>query len=125
MGESHVAIARNRHVEIAALALLATLAAAPAKARVVLETATLTGIDNGEYIVGGGRTTGVEFTLTQETEITGVGGQFGGYPGGTIFAAIVPVDPATSLPTFAPSDLASEKLAYTTWRHLSGLRRFD
>lgn len=41
-------------------------------------------------------------SLGKSTKITGVGGRFGGYPGGTIFGAIVPLASQTSLPSFAP-----------------------
>jgi hypothetical protein len=58
---------------------------------------------------------GAAFTLTQATQITAIGAQFGGFPSGSIFGAIVNVDPNTLLPTFSSSALASNALAHTVF----------
>ena len=63
--------------------------ATSADAKTIFETATFTGVDTGEYIVSATRYFGVAFTLDKTTEITGIGGQFGGFPSGMIFGAIV------------------------------------
>ena len=67
--------------------------ATSADAKTIFETATFTGVDTGEYIVSDTRYFGVAFTLDKTTEITGIGGQFGGFPSGTIFGAIVSLRP--------------------------------
>ena len=85
---------------MAALCVLATISAVPSKAAVVFESASFTGIDTGEYIVQDGRFIGAAFTVTQTTAITGIGAQFGGFPDGTIFGAIVLSSP-TAFPFFA------------------------
>jgi len=58
---------------------------------------------------------GVAFTLDQTTEITGIGGQFGGFPGGTIFGAIVSLPSATSFPDFTPSTIEANSLAHVVF----------
>jgi len=101
-----------RMLTAAIAANLAILAAAvPASAKLVLETATYTGDDTGEYIVQDGRFIGAAFTLGATEQITNVGAQFGGFPSGTIFAAIVPLASQTSLPSFTPSDIAANAIA--------------
>jgi hypothetical protein len=95
---------------MAALCVLATISAVPSKAAVVFESASFTGIDTGEYIVQDGRFIGAAFTVTQTTAITGIGAQFGGFPDGTIFGAIVLSSP-TAFPSFLPSQLACASLA--------------
>jgi hypothetical protein len=94
---------------VACLSFAAT--SAPAHAKVIFETAAYTGVDTGEYIVQDIRFIGAAFTLDKSTQITGIGGQFGGYPGGTIFGAIVPLASQMSLPSFAPSDIGSNAIA--------------
>jgi hypothetical protein len=100
---------------VAAAACLMSLAAAvapdAAKAGIIFSTADYTGVDTGEYVVSDTRYFGVAFTLDKTTQIAGVGGQFGGYPSGTIFAAIVPLSSATSLPSFTPSEIEANSLA--------------
>jgi hypothetical protein len=80
-------------IRTAAVACLISLAAGAvatsADAKTIFETATFTGADTGEYIASDSRYFGVAFTLDKTTEITGLSGQFGGFPGGTIFGAIV------------------------------------
>ncbi len=85
--------------------------ATSADAGAIFETATFTGVDRGEYIVSNTRYFGVAFTLDQTTEITGIGGQFGGFPRGAIFGAIVPLPSATALPDFTPSAIEADSLA--------------
>jgi len=99
----------NRRALAAALALFAVSASIPAKADTIFQSATYTGNDSGEYIIQDGRFIGAAFTLTQATEITAIGAQFGGFPSGTIFGAIIPVGPQG--PAFTASDIASHSLA--------------
>ncbi len=73
----------------AAFALSAIALSAPAKADVIYQSATYTGEDNGEYILSSNDLIGAVFTLNATTNITGIGAQFGGFPGGDIFGAIV------------------------------------
>jgi hypothetical protein len=91
------------------LAIVAT--AVPASAKLVLETATYTGVDTGETIPQDGRFVGAAFTLGAAEQITSVGAQFGGFPSGTIFAAIVPLASQTSLPSFLASNIAANAIA--------------
>lgn len=93
------------------LSLAAAAAASSANASTIFETATFTGVDTGEYIVSDTRYFGVAFTLNQTTEITGIGGQFGGFPSGTIFGAIVSLPSADSFPDFTPSAIEANSLA--------------
>jgi hypothetical protein len=85
------------------MSLAAGAVATSADAKTIFETATYTGVDTGEYIVSDSRYFGVAFTLDKTTEITGIGGQFGGFPSGKIFGAIVPLPSATAFPYFTPS----------------------
>ena len=94
---------------MAALCVLATISAVPSKAAVVFESASFTGIDTGEYIVQDGRFIGAAFTVTQTTAITGIGAQFGGFPDGTIFGAIVLSSP-TAFPFFCQASLLARAL---------------
>ncbi len=101
------------HLLTAAIAANLAILAAPvsASAKLVLETATYTGVDTGETIPQDGRFVGAAFTLGGTEQITSVGAQFGGFPSGTIFAAIVSLASQTSLPSFTPSDIASNAIA--------------
>ena len=91
------------------MSLAAWAVATSADAKTIFETATFTGVDTGEYIVSDTRYFGVAFTLDKTTEITGIGGQFGGFPSGEIFGAIVSLPSATSLPDFTPSTIEANK----------------
>jgi len=93
------------------MSLAAGAVATSADAKTIFETATFTGVDTGEYIVSNTRYFGVAFTLDKTTEITGIGGQFGGFPSGTIFGAIVSLPSATSFPDFTPSTIEANSLA--------------
>jgi hypothetical protein len=105
-----------RNTAVACLMSLAAGAlATSADARTIFETATFTGVDTGEYIVSDSRYFGVAFTLDKTTEITGIGGQFGGFPGGTIFGAIVSLPSATASPDFTPSTIAANSLAHVVF----------
>jgi hypothetical protein len=97
------------------MSLAAGAVATSADAKTIFETATFTGVDTGEYIVEDTRYFGVAFTLDKTTEITGIGGQFGGFPSGTIFGAIVSLPSATSLPDFAPSTIEANSLAHVVF----------
>src|SRR5258708_30320906 len=98
-------------IRTAAVACLMSLApgalATSADARTIFETATFTGVDTGEYIVSDSRYFGVAFTLDKTTAVTGIGGQFGGFPGGTIFGAIVSLPSATAFSDFTPSTIVT------------------
>jgi hypothetical protein len=101
-----------RTLAVACLMSLATGAVVTsADAKTIFETATYTGVDTGEYIVSKMRYFGVAFTLDKTTEITGIGGQFGGFPSGKIFGVIVSLPSATSFPDFTPSTIAANSLA--------------
>jgi PEP-CTERM motif len=105
-----------RNVAAACLMSLAAGAvSSAADARIIFETASYTGIDTGEYVVSDDRYFGVGFTLDKTTEITGVGGQFGGFPQGTIFGAIVALPSPTSFPDFTPSDIEANSLAHVVF----------
>jgi hypothetical protein len=97
------------------VSLAAGAVATSADAKTIFETATFTGVDTGEYIVSDTRYFGVAFTLDQTTEITGIGGQFGGFPDGEIFGAIVSLPSATSLPDFTPSTIEANSLAHVVF----------
>jgi hypothetical protein len=94
---------------------LAMLAATPAFAATVYESASYTGDDTGEYIVQDGRSIGAVFTLAQTTNITGIGAQFGGFPGGSIFGAIVSLASPADYPAGDPANLASIALAHVVF----------
>jgi hypothetical protein len=104
---------KSMHMLTAAIVANLAILAVPvsASAKLVLETATYTGNDAGEYIVQDGRWIGAAFTLSSTQQITSVGGQFGGFPGGMIFAAMVPLASQTSLPNFTPSDIETYAIA--------------
>ena len=95
--------------------LFMSVLAFPANADIILQTALFTGVDNGEYIVHSDRFIGASFALSSPTQITGIGGQFGGFPAGTIFGAIIPLDSLTALPTYAPDQLPTHSLADTVF----------
>jgi hypothetical protein len=101
----------------AACVMALAIAAAPdtADAGIIFSTANYTGVDTGEYVVSDDRHFGVAFTLDKATEITGIGGQFGGFPSGTIFGAIVSLPSATSLPSFTPSEIEANSLAHVVF----------
>lgn len=94
-----------------ALCLLSAASAVPSKAAIVFESASFSGIDTGEYIVQADRFIGAAFTISQTTSITGIGAQFGGFPAGTIFAAIVPLSSPTGFPSLLPDQLAGASIA--------------
>jgi hypothetical protein len=99
---------------VAAFALSAVTLSAPAKADVIYQSATYTGADTGEYIVTDYDLIGAAFTLNAATNITGIGAQFGGYPSGTIFGAIVPLTPG-GFPAGSSQDLAAIALGHVVF----------
>jgi len=108
----------TRHLKtlFAALSLgMSALAAQAATAETVYESATYTGVDTGEYIVQDGRSIGAAFALDQATDITGIGAQFGGFPSGTIFGAIVPLTSLDAYPAGDPAHLEDIALASTVF----------
>ena len=105
-----------RNFAVAAV-LSAAAFAAPvfARADVILETASYTGADAGDYSIYATRWIGAAFTLDTTTEITSIGAQFGRYSYGTFFGAIIPISTITGLPDFAPTDIAADALASTVF----------
>lgn len=102
-----------------AVALLA-LAAAPAFADTLYQSATYTGADTGEYILSENNIMGGVFTLDHLSHITDIGAQFGGFPGGEIFGAIVRVDPQTGLPAGSSGDIAAIALGHAVFAVTGG-----
>ena len=102
-----------------AVALLA-LAAAPALADPLYQSATFTGDDTGEYILTENNIMGGVFTLEHATHITDIGAQFGGFPNADIFGAIVRVDPQTGLPAGASDDIAAIALGHAVFAVTGG-----
>jgi hypothetical protein len=100
-------------------AVIASAAALPARADIILETASYTGNDPGDYPVYGdatnGRFIGASFSVSQTTDITSIGVGFGDFGSGTIFAAIVSLDPSTGFPANTPADLGANALAHTVF----------
>ena len=96
---------------VVAAALMLT-AVTPASASTIFETAAYTGQDTGEYILHDADFIGAAFTLTSTTNITGIGAQFGGFPSGDIFGAIVSLSGPDAFPTGASTDLASIALGH-------------
>lgn len=92
-------------------ALGLALASTSTDAAIVYQSATYTGQDTGEYILTDNNFMGAVFTLTKTTAITGIGAQFGGFPSGDIFGAIVPVGSPTDVPAGASTNLAAISLA--------------
>ena len=116
-----VQIELGRALKSLAMGLAAALAvAATAQAGVIYESAAFTGVDTGEYIINDNSMFGAEFHLNGKTSITGVGAQFGGFPSGDIFAAIVPLSGA--FPAGSSKDLASIAIAHTTFAVPGGLQ---
>lgn len=95
---------------VIALALSAMLTSA-ARAATILETAAYTGNHPGDYTLTASRFIGASFVVSNRTQITGIGGEFGGFTSGTIFGAIVPLANLTSFPLVSPSQLPSISLA--------------
>ncbi len=97
----------------AALMALATAFAPAVHAATILETASFTGDDPGDYtVIGDGtnansRFMGASFSLTGLTDITSIGLGLGRYSSGSIFAAIIPLAAPGAYPSVAPADLAS------------------
>lgn len=104
----------------AIVALSALAAAAPAFADPLYQSATYTGEDTGEYILSDNNIMGGIFTLTHLTQITDIGAQFGGFPGGQIFGAILRVDPQTGMPIGSSTDLASSALGHALFAVTGG-----
>jgi len=100
-------------------AVLASASILPAHAAVILETASFTGNDPGDYPVYGdatdGRFIGARFSVDQTTDITSVGVGLGRSGYGTLFAAIVALDPTTGFPAYTAADLAANALAHTVF----------
>ena len=104
-----------RRAAAAVIALIAASVSTMAEAGTVYQSATYTGAVTGEYILSNNDLIGAAFTLTQTTKITAIGAQFGGFPSGQIFGAIVPVSGSTLLPNFASSDIAANSLAHVVF----------
>ncbi len=107
-------------IRLSGAAALLALAAAPVLADPLYQSATFTGDDTGEYILSENNIMGGVFTLDHATHITDIGAQFGGFPGGEIFGAIVRVDPATGLPVGSSDDLAHSALGHALFAVTGG-----
>lgn len=107
---SHRSIS-TRTIGLICGALGLALASTNADAAIVYQSATYTGQDTGEYILTDNNFMGAVFTLTRTTAITGIGAQFGGFPSGDIFGAIVPVGSPTDVPAGPSTNLAAISLA--------------
>jgi hypothetical protein len=92
-------------------ALGLALATINADAATVYQSATYSAQDTGEYILNDNNIMGAVFTLTKTTAITGIGAQFGGFPSGEIFGAIVPVASPADVPAGSSDGLAAISLA--------------
>jgi PEP-CTERM motif len=104
-----------RRSAAAVFALIVASVSTMAEAGTVYQSAAYTGADTGEYILSSDDLIGASFTLTKTTKITAIGAQFGGFPSGQIFGAIVPVSASTLLPTFSSSDIATSSLAHVVF----------
>lgn len=115
---------RMRRSMLIAISLL-TAIVVPARADTIFQTATYTGVDNGEFIIQSTpnftRFVGASFTISQRTDVTGIGAQFGGFPSGTVFGAIVPLASLTALPAGAPSQLESISLGDVVFAVAGGI----
>jgi hypothetical protein len=100
------------------LGLLMSVLAFPANANIILQTALFTGVDTGEYIVQSNRFIGASFALSSPTQITGIGGQFGGFPDGTVFGVIIPLSSLTALPDYSPDQLPLADTVFSLGRVL-------
>jgi hypothetical protein len=110
---SHQLVSR---VAAIGLGLLASAAlSTSASAGVIYQSATYTGVDTGEYILTENDTIGAVFTIEKATQITAIGAQFGGFPSGAIFGAILPVASPTSFPAGSSDDLAAISLAHVVF----------
>lgn len=89
----------------------AALSTSAAAAGIVYQSASYTGVDDGEYILTADDSIGAAFTVTRTTTVTGIGAQFGGFPSGTIFGAIVPLASLSAFPAGASTDLAAISVA--------------
>jgi hypothetical protein len=105
----------------AVTALLSVAIAGAASAAPLYQSAANSGNDTGEYILSGNDLIGGVFTLSGTTNITAIGAQFGGFPGGNIFGAIVAVDAHTGLPAGASNDLASTALGHVLFSVTGGV----
>ncbi|QYE35362.1 MULTISPECIES: PEPxxWA-CTERM sorting domain-containing protein [Sphingosinicellaceae] len=94
---------------------LGMLAAVPADALVIYQSAAYSGVDSGEYILSENNFMGAVFTLGRTTAITGIGAQFGGFPGGNIFGAIVPLSSRAAFPAGKSTDLADISLGHVVF----------
>lgn len=105
----------GRRSAAVAIALISASLSSVAEAGTVYQSAAYTGADTGEYILSSDDLIGAAFTLTQKTTITAIGAQFGGFPAGQIFGAIVPVSSSTLLPTFSSSNIEANSLAHVVF----------
>jgi hypothetical protein len=108
-------VLNNLRGAVCALGLLTCATGLPVHAATIYQSATYTGNDTGAYTVQAGAYFGAAFSLSQQTQITGIGGEFGGFPDGTIFGAIVSLASLSSFPTASPDNLASIALGNTVF----------
>ena len=105
----------KRRACFVAIALLLSTAATPTFADTIYQSATYTGNDTGEYILTDYDLIGGAFTVTGKTSITAIGAQFGGYPSGSIFGAIIAVDPTTGIPLYSKSQLETNNFGHVVF----------
>lgn len=120
-----LSIKLNMRILFATVGLAAAVAGTEAYASTVYESAGYSGIDYGDYVLSDYDVIGAAFTITQQTQITGIGAQFGAYNGGTIFGAIVPLASLNSRPAGGLSQLGSIALADTVFTVPSGTTALD
>ncbi len=103
----------------AGVLLAAASVISPASAGILFDTATPGAAPNGGFVVQGDGTSansniiGASFTLTQRTEITGIGASFltsGGSSSGSIFGEIISLASPSSFPSTGVEGLAGLSL---------------
>jgi hypothetical protein len=100
---------------LAAAAFTSLMLVAPVGAATVYESATYTGVDNGDYTLSNNDIIGAAFQIIAPTQVTAIGAQFGCCNGGTIFGAIIPLASLTAVPSVASNSLNSVDLAHTVF----------
>lgn len=106
---------RNSKLLLGALALSLGLAGTSAFAGTVFSTGNYSSDETGDYFINDEHFQGVTFELTQQTQITGIGGHFSQYSNGSIFGAIVAAASLDGLPTASTADLEASALAHTVF----------
>lgn len=101
---------------LAAITVATVLASTATFADTVFSTADFEAVENGTYAIDNTNFQSVNFQLTQQTLITGIGGHFSQYSSGdNIFGAIVAASSLASAPTVDSSSLEALALAHTVF----------